>query len=1041
MNPTPSPRALSFSATALALGLLASGSVRAADSLPPRSAWTASSSSSTTVEMAPAKAIDGDPATKWGGAFSQGHWYQVDLGKRTAVGAVELHWEWGGARSYTIEASENGKDWRTAFRTLDGVGGISYDVFPTVQARYLRLAAPDRTADWGVSVFEFQPYAASEAPQIRGAGRNAATLWTGDAPQAMQGTPTKDGARQLEIALPRPLSLAGLEVFWKDTPRSATLEGREAGTGRWITLAEDPRAYGGSSFLADTQARTLSALRLSVQGTDARAPTLQRLRLIGPKRVMTAMKRYELAASREYAALFPSSLHQQQVYWTAVGIPAGRQKSVLDEFGHVEAFKGAPLVQPVWRDASGRASAATARTHVTHTLREGWMPMPSVQWSPQPGLDLTTSAIAIEQQGAPVTLVRYRLHNSGTTPVAGTFNLLTRPMQVSPPWQNGGPSPIRDIAIDTIGGNIAVKVNARTLFQSLVPTQHASASAFGAHGEGEITGLLVAGTLPDTRQAHDDSGLAAGQIGYDVALAPGAQQDIVIAFALGDARIDPAKPLPPAPAIALQGLTGDGAFDRLADQVAAQWQTRLGRIGLSLPDASLVDMLRAQAAYMLINQSGHAMQPGPRNYNRSFIRDGAATAATLVRMGMPKTARDYLAWYAGHAVHENGLVSPILNDDGSVNTGFGSDIEYDSQGQLIWLVAEIARLDGGAASVRDYQDKVTRAMKFMQGLRERTMVPGYLADQPSPARFHGILAPSISHEGYPVPTHSYWDDFWALKGWHDGAWLAEQWGDTKTAAWAREQYAALRASLSASMQATMAWKGIDTIPADADMGGSDPTSLSIGLDPAGQQDVLPADALKTTFDRYLSDVRKRDAPHALYAYTPYEIRNVLTYVHLNRPQEAHELLMRFLGDRRPAPWQVLAEVVYSDPRHAIYLGDMPHTWIGSEYARAIFGMLMHEGDDTLSLLPGTPPAWVAGGGLRVDGLPTAYGTLAMTARQQGQSLRVTLGRGLRKDTVLRVSWPNRTKPSRVTLDGKAVTDFDDQGLRTTQPFKELVATW
>ncbi|WP_334178596.1 discoidin domain-containing protein [Pseudoxanthomonas sp.] len=1043
MNPTPSPRALpvSLHVLALVLGVLTADAARAADGLPPRSTWVASSSASTTVEMAPAKAIDGDPATKWGGAFSQGHWYQVDLGKRTAVGALELHWEWGGARTYTIEASDDGEHWRTAFRTRDGVGGISYDVFPSVQARYLRLAAPDRTADWGVSVFEFQPYAAGDAPRIRGAGSKAATLWTGDGVQAMQGAPAKDGTRQVEIDLPRPLSLAGLEVFWKDTPGSARLEGREAGSDHWITLAEDPRAYGDSAFLADTQARTLSALRLSVQATDARAPTLQRLRLIGPKRVMTAMKRYELAASREYADLFPSSLHQQQVYWTAIGIPAGRQKSVLDEFGHVEAFKGAPLVQPIWRDASGRASAANTQTAITHTLRDGWMPMPSVQWSPQPGLELTTSAIAIEQRGAPVTLVRYRLHNTGSTPVAGTLNLLTRPMQVSPPWQNGGPSPIRDIAIDTAAGNTAVKVNGRTLFQSLVPVQHVSASAFGAHGEGEITRLLVAGTLPDSRQAHEDSGLAAGQVGYDVALAAGATQDIVIAFALGDARLDPAKPLPAAPAIDLAPLIGDDAFDRLGDQVAKQWQARLGRIGLSLPDASLVDMLRAQAAYMLINQSGHAMQPGPRNYNRSFIRDGAATAATLVRMGMPKTARDYLQWYAGHAVHENGLVSPILNDDGSVNTGFGSDIEYDSQGQLIWLVAEIARLDGGAASVRAYQDKVTRAMKFMQELRERTMVPGYLADQPSPERFHGILAPSISHEGYPVPTHSYWDDYWALKGWHDGAWLAEQWGDAKTAAWARQQYAALRASLSASISATMTWKGIDTIPADADMGGSDPTSLSIGLDPAGQQDVMPADALKTTFDRYLDEVRKRDAPDALYAYTPYEIRNVLTYVHLNRPQEAHELLMRFLGDRRPAPWQVLAEVVYSDPRHAIYLGDMPHTWIGSEYARAIFGMLMHEGDDALSLLPGTPPAWVAGDGLHVDGLPTAYGTLAMAAKQEGQTLRITLGAGLRKDTALKVSWPNRTKPSRVTVDGKAVTDFDDQGLRTTRPFKDLIATW
>ena len=62
-------------------------------------------------------------------------------------------------------------------------------------------------------------------------------------------------------------------------------------------------------------------------------------------------------------------------------------------------------------------------------------------------------------------------------------------------------------------------------------------------------------------------------------------------------------------------------------------------LGLSLPDHSLVDMLRAQGAYMLINQTGPAMQPGPRNYNRSFIRDGSATSAILLRMGQAKVSR------------------------------------------------------------------------------------------------------------------------------------------------------------------------------------------------------------------------------------------------------------------------------------------------------------------------------------------------------------------------------------------------------------------
>ena len=148
-----------------------------------------------------------------------------------------------------------------------------------------------------------------------------------------------------------------------------------------------------------------------------------------------------------------------------------------------------------------------------------------------------------------------------------------------------------------------------------------------------------------------------------------------------------------------------------------------------------------------------------------------------------------------------------------------------------------------------------------------------------------------------------------------------------------------------------------------------------------------------------------------------------------------------LSGRRPAEWQVLAEVVHSQLRRAIYLGDMPHTWIGSEYARAIFGMLMHEGDDRLRLSPGAPPSWVSGDGLSVGDLPTAYGKLTLSARQDGDTLRIVLGPGLRKDTALEVTWPNRRRPTRVTVDGKVRSDFTADGIRTEHPFREIVAQW
>lgn len=1052
---TSSPRRASRRSWWLTAALLASPWLHAAESspgsgqpLPPRTEWRATASSKQVAALAPTHAIDGDLKTRWGGAFSADHWLQVDLGRAADIGGVAIHWDSGFAVSWTIQTSLDGQRWDVAYTSTDSRGDTDYVVFPARSARYVRLASMPKTADWGVSVFEFEPVAARDAARISGLADNVdpATLFgaRGPAQGTLQQAGAKPGTRQIEIALPRADQMAGLEVWWGGPRDGATLEMRGE-NGAWMTIAEDPGTLGEWSYLAAREAQTPRALRLTV-GEHGRAPVISRIRLLGPKQVLTQTKRYEIVASRAHRDLFPSSLHQQQVYWTTVGIPAGRQKSIFDEYGNLEPFKSAPMLQAVWRDASGRAAIADNGER-KHALREGWMPMPSVEWNAQPGVTVRNEAFAVEQNGQPVTLVRYRVANTGAQAVDGTLSLIVRPLQVNPPWQHGGASPIREIAIEGPTQRTDVRVDDRVLLSSLSEVDARGAAPFGRHGETEITAHAAASNVPDALEARDDDGLAAALLNYRVRLAPGAHRDVVIALPLGTQPLDPeTKLLPPAKPVDRAALVGNGedagtSFDALAEKVADEWRARFAKIDLSLPDASLVDRLHAQGAYMLINQSGHAMQPGPRNYNRSFIRDGAATASILVRMGQAKVARDYLRWYSDHALNPNGMISPILNEDGSINRGFGSDIEYDSQGQCIMLVADIARLDGGPQTVREYLPAVKQAMRFMQELRERTMVPGYMASEGSPERFHGIIAPSISHEGYSSPTHSYWDDYFSIKGWHDGAWLAESLGDEETAKWAREQGAALRDSVRKSIAATVAWKGSDVIPASADLGDTDPTSVSIALDPTGAQDVLPPDVLKNTFDRYLADVRARKKPGSLWAYTPYELRNVLTYVHLDRPVDADEILRDFIADQRPREWLMWPEVVHSRVRHPGYIGDMPHTWIGAEHARTIFGMLLQEGDGTLSLLPGTPPSWLAGDGIDVEKLPTAFGALTMTARMQGNTLRMTLGNGLRDGSKLKIAWPSRTRPRTVIVDGRETKKFDAGGIALARPFSTLEARW
>jgi hypothetical protein len=165
---------------------------------------------------------------------------------------------------------------------------------------------------------------------------------------------------------------------------------------------------------------------------------------------------------------------------------------------------------------------------------------------------------------------------------------------------------------------------------------------------------------------------------------------------------------------------------------------------------------------------------------------------------------------------------------------------------------------------------------------------------------------------------------------------------------------------------------------------------------------------------------------------------VLTFVHLDEPELAAELLYRLRASRYPLGWQVFAEVVRSPMRLVFYFGDMPHTWVGAEYVRALIGMLMQESDGGLELLPGTPPDWVADKGLAIDHLATAFGTLSISAQQDNSALRIQLGPGLGATTQVVVSWPTRRRPRSVTVDGKPHGDFDE-GMSLQRPFHDLIA--
>jgi hypothetical protein len=132
----------------------------------------------------------------------------------------------------------------------------------------------------------------------------------------------------------------------------------------------------------------------------------------------------------------------------------------------------------------------------------------------------------------------------------------------------------------------------------------------------------------------------------------------------------------------------------------------------------------------------------------------------------------------------------------------------------------------------------------------------------------------------------------------------------------------------------------------------------------------------------------------------------------------------FMHDRRPAAWNQWAEVVDRDPRHARFIGDMPHTWVGSDFIRSFLDMLAFERDrdQTLVVAAGVPRAWIDDPeGIVVTGLRTCWGPLSYRARSENGVIVVDVAGGLSLPAGgVALDLPLSRPPRRVTVDRRPV---------------------
>ncbi len=758
----------------------------------------------------------------------------------------------GGANVWRFrdESFDFGSDWRTlriASRDIDfGSGPAGGGAPEGIEAIEIAITpgSGGRGRFW-IADLRLEDRTPSVPPRVR-----ASDADLGQGPECvLDGRPdTRWRAERLpawvELDFQEVRDFGGLILRW-DSPAPRAFRVQVSDTGAdWQDIYAAPRSAGLKSFVY-LPGGSSRLLRLAVEGNqEAGIPGLVALEVQPEAFARSINDFFHCQAEDSPRGHYPRWLYREQTYWTPVDIPDGGVPALFNEEGMVEVERAGYSIEP-FLTVDG-ALVTWADCTVRQGLVQPPLPIPESFWI-HDDLRLSVTAFALGTPGRAILYLRYRVENHGAARRTLGLHLAVRPFQVEPPWQAhrdvGGVRRIRRIGYR----DGAVWVNGRLALRPLSTPSGFVAAAFD---EGSITDLIGADHPPGAREVMDLFGYASGALRFDLEVESGGTREVFLAAPLGERAESGIRDL-------LEHASGGQA------QLAAaleQWSRILGGVVFQVPAIAreFVETCLGSLAHILINRDGPALHPGPRRAARAWIRDGAAMAAALLRFGREREAGDFVRWYARFQAPDGNV--PCCVDSHGVDWL----PEHDSHGQFIFAVAEYHRFSGDLDLARDLWPAVLRAVGYLEQLRADRLTPYF--QTPKRRACHGLLPESVSHKGdLAHPVHSYWDDFWAVRGLKDAAELAQALGDAPQVARLAVLRDEFRASLYVSIARTMEERAIAYLPGSVESADPDPTAAANALTLIDEGHRLPAVAAQHSFDLFMRGVQgdARDQSRAL----------------------------------------------------------------------------------------------------------------------------------------------------------------------------------
>lgn len=448
----------------------------------------------------------------------------------------------------------------------------------------------------------------------------------------------------------------------------------------------------------------------------------------------------------------------------------------------------------------------------------------------------------------------------------------------------------------------------------------------------------------------------------------------------------------------LEAIGNHASFD---PQVT--WPMARGLVAkLRIPDQRM-QFLYDASVQTLILLSADEVVPGPYTYRRFWFRDACVMMNSLLSIGMVERCRRTIESFPARQLRDGYFRS--------------QDGEWDSNGQVLWILDRYEQLSGNRLSER-LLASIPKAVRWTHLKR--------VMDDTDPLHV-GLLPAGFSAEHLGPNDHYYWDDFWAEAGLRGAANVYDRHGRRSEAADARAKADDLRRAIDRSIQRIPVWRSLRGIPAsphrriDAGAIGSLVADYPLQLFPPAAAPVMAT--VETLLRRcFHKGGFFQDMIHSgVNAYLTLDIAQTLLRAGDQRFRDLVETVAKLASPTGQWP-----EAIHPQSGGGC-MGDGQHGWAAAEWVMMLRNQFVREEGDSLVIGSGLAREWFESdeelffgptltpwGPITVRiGRPRLQPTLELEAQWRGERPRLEIAiPGFRKQSDVDLSQPLRLERER-----------------------------